>query len=411
MAVSRKTAIRRNARKRMILEIIRNTPAASRAVVQKLSGLSMDSTLGLIDELLRDGLIVSMGKSDDGKVGRKATLLKINSEGRYFVGLRFNAGSAVGVVINFDRQVVLRGEWRAAGMMTAKEMVDFLGNAVEELLSGLGKRRERVSGIGIGAPGIIDPKKGMILRYVHIPDWKDVDLKHTFEARFGIPTFVEHGVKCAARAMMTLPEHVGCGDMLYTQLDRGISMCIVANGQIYNGASYLSGEIGHIHAEDNGIRCDCGRIGCLETVASDSSILSAAKAALDMGRCGVLRAMLESGAPLWVSTLCEAERNGDADCAALLAHTGRSVGNVMAAAVGLLNPRQLMLVGWMTSSPAFQKSVRQSLGEHCLDESLNALTVFFTGRDNVSDARGAAELPYTKQFDSRESVAFYPVIA
>ena len=406
MAVSQKTYIRRDARKRLILEIIRSTPEACRTLVQKRSGLSMDSTLFLINELLESDLIHSVGKSDTRKAGRKSTLLRINEEGCFFVGLRFNASSVTGAVINFDSKVVLSRDWRSDGILSAREMLAFLGKCIEELLDGLGERRSKVKGIGIGAPGIIDLNKGTILRYVHIPDWKNVDLKKTFEQRFGIPVWVEHGVKCAARAMMSMPVHSSCADMLYLQMDRGISMCIVANGQIYNGATYLSGEAGHIHVEDNGILCECGRVGCLETVATDSAILRSAQALLQEGRCAKLKSMLDTGMPFWVSTVCDAELVGDKDCAELLGNTGRCVGKVAAAALGLLNPRQLILVGWMTSSPAFQRNVRRCLADGCLDESIQACQLFFSQRDKLADARGAAELPFSKQFDSRMSVDY-----
>ena len=399
MAVSSKTTVRRNARKRLILDIIRNTPEASRTLVQKLSGLSMDSTLHLVEELLKSGLIHTMGKSDSQKPGRKATILQINSDGCYFLGIRFNASSISGVVINFGREVILSREWDCHDKTSAQEMITFLGKCIAELLAEIGDKRSKVRGMGIGAPGIIDLKKGTIVRYVHIPDWKNVELKKTLESEFGIPVWVEHGVKCATRAFLTLPEHSNCSDMLFMQMDRGINMCIVANGQIYNGSSYLSGETGHVHIADNGMLCDCGKLGCLETVASDNAILRATRDLLKEGNCAVLKSMLDAGSPLWVSTICRAEMAGDSDCAKLMENVGYSTGKVMAMSLGILNPKQFVLTGWVTSSPAFREGIKRCLTEECLDETLRACRVFFGLRDKLADARGAAELPFAKQFD------------
>ena len=401
MPVSSKTVIRRNERKRLILEIIRNTPEASRTAIQKLSGLSMDSTLHLVEELLKSGLIYSVGKSNTQKPGRKATILQINSEGCYFLGIRFNASSITGVVINFAREEILSREWDCREKTSSQEMIAFLAECIGELLVEIGEKRAKVRGIGIGAPGIIDLKKGSIIRYVHIPDWKNVELKKTFESQFNIPVWVEHGVKCATRAFLTLPEHSDCKDMLFMQMDRGINMCIVANGQIYNGSSYLSGETGHVHVDNNGILCDCGRFGCLETIASDNAILRAAQNLLNEGHCDILKSMIDTGLPLWVSTICDAEMAGDSDCGKLMESVGYGAGKVMAMSLGILNPRHFVLTGWAASSPAFRDSVMRCLREECLDETVQACRVFFGLRDKLADARGAAELPFSKLFDKR----------
>ena len=105
MAVSEKTALRHQKWKREILEIIRHSPNPSRITVKRQSGLSMDSTLLLIDELLEEGLILSLGKSENSRIGRKPTLLTINDNGCFFIGVRFSTGGVYSACMDFAKQI------------------------------------------------------------------------------------------------------------------------------------------------------------------------------------------------------------------------------------------------------------------------------------------------------------------
>ena len=401
MAVSEKTAIRRNRWKRKILEIVRTEPNASRILIKRLSGLSMESTLSMVEELLSEGLIESVGKMDDGKVGRKATLLRIRGDGGYFIGVRYNAASVTGVCMDFSQRVVCHSGEELNAAPNKQQMLDALERCIQDLISQLGQRKERLLGIGVGAPGTIDPVRGVVARYVHIPDWKDVPLKALIEKRFGLPTYVEHSVKCATRAAMAQPEYADCRDLLYLKIDRGLSMCVVIDGQVYSGSSYLSGEIGHIHAEDNGIACECGRTGCLETIASNDAIYAAAARGrrVTPARFAVLNRLLAEGHRLRIETLCLAAQQGCDGSRQVLAKAGRAVGDALAAATVLLNPAEIIVAGRLSASQEFCQALQKTLDDRCFPESLAAARLSFTGSFSTQDAQGAALLPFLKQFD------------
>lgn len=393
MPVSEKTAIRRSERKKLILQAIRQTPNASRTVVKELCGLSMDSALSLVEELLAEGLIVPCGQSAGGRAGRRATFLKINPAGCYFLGLRYNAGEINGVAMDFDQQPVCQESLTLPLGATGEQVMAGLYGVAEALLGRLGERARRVRGIGIGSPGIIDPEKGVVRRYVHIPQWREVPLKALMAQRLGLPVYVEHGVKCAARAMMGLPDYAGAQSLVFAQVGRGISLCLMLEGEIYRGVSYLSGEVGHVFAEANGITCECGRQGCLETVAAEGALLRKAREGQAAGGFACL-----AGKEPTLAGLLQGESCGDGDCRALLARAGEYLGRALADCVTLLNPSHLVACGPLAASPAWREGVNSALGARCLPESLAALQVSYTHPQGAFYALGAARLPYHQQF-------------
>lgn len=405
MAVSEKTALRHNRWKRQILEIIRATPNASRIAIKRQTGLSMESILSLVNELLDEGLIVSQGALDEGKVGRKATLLAINPDGCYFIGIRFSAGGISGVCTDFERRVICESQREFTGCPDARYVLDAIYACVASLLERMGDRRARLRGIGVGAPGIIDPERGVITRYVHIPGWENIPLGALLSERFHTPVYMEHGVKCTARAVLSAPEYAQSREMLFVQMGRGINLCVVTSGRIVYGASYLSGEIGHVYVAGNSRLCECGREGCLETLAASGALCGMAEEALYRmdARFAVLANNLGSERPVRLRQLCAAANAGCAGSKALLENAGRAIGDALAVSIMLTNPGEVVLSGGLSASGDFRDAVRAALARHCLPESLKASRLTFMEADARRDALGAAELPMHWEFGVEES--------
>ncbi len=403
MAVSEKTAQRHNRWKCQILKIIRTTPNASRIVVKRQTGLSMESILGLVDELLEEGLIRSRGVLEDGRVGRKATLLEINPDGCYFIGVRFSAGGIAGVCTNFEREVLYEYQREFVARPDVQTILEEIFACVSGLMERLGPRCERLRGIGVGAPGIIDLEHGVITRYVHIPGWKAIPLRGILTKRFGVPIYLEHGVKCTARALISQPPYTGIHELLFMQMGRGINLCMITGGRIVYGASYLSGEIGHMNVAGNDRLCECGRVGCLETLAASGALCAMAEEKVDTPPFAVLSGMLKGERPIHLRHLCTAANEGCEGCTALLSRAGQAIGEALAVSIMLANPGDVVLSGGLTASLAFREAVVDTLSRHCLPESLANAHLCFLPADARKDALGAAELPLQAQYGVVES--------
>ncbi|MBR5225764.1 MAG: ROK family protein [Clostridia bacterium] len=394
MAVSEKTTLRHQKWKREILDIIRNTPNASRILVKRKSALSMDSTLSLVEELIDEGLVLSVGKSDSGKAGRKATLLEINPNGAYFIGVRFSAAGISGALMNFACETVNTYRLEFAAPPEEESLVSGILACIQALIDQLGEKSSLLLGIGLGAPGIIDLKQGTIVRYVHIPGIHSLPLRQIVEDRFHIPVYLEHGVKCSARAALSKSEAVSGRDLLFMQTGRGIHLCVIIDGQIHTGMHYLSGEIGHMQLAS-------GRT--LEETTSSSSLCQFARAALERKDPQFARLADMAGDHMTLEDIIRAADLGCRGSTSLLMQAGEAAGNALSAAIMIVNPSDILLNGTLCASSHFELAVRQTLHARCIPESMSGVTLRFIASDPRQDASGAAMIPFHMQFGMNDN--------
>lgn len=390
MAASEKTTQRHERWKRQILQVIRTREDASKTTVRRETGLSMDSTLSLVDELIADGLVLTAGKTGSAGAGRKAMLLTINPEGCFFIGIRFSAGSISGVCMNFAREIICQKDIDLPHPPDAATLTGLLISCTEELISQLGSRKEKLVGLGIGAPGIIDIEQGIIRRYVHIPGLENYPIVRLLQEKFHLPVYLDHGVKCRTRALLSDPEYAHSPGLFFLQMSRGLNMCIAANGKILNGAGYMSGEIGHIHTEGNQRLCECGRRGCLETVASGAAICARAREAIDTAPFVLLKEHTDQGKLLNLSLVMDCAKQGCEGCIALLKQAGNALGAALASSVTILNPETVILSGIQAESPVFRQAVSSALQQNSLAESLQSCHILWLPANAMADALGAA---------------------
>ncbi|MBC8248400.1 MAG: ROK family protein [Anaerolineales bacterium] len=143
--------------------------------------------------------------------------------------------------------------------------------------------RGQVQGIGVVAPGPLDPWKGVIMDAPNLPGWKNVPLKDLMEEEFGLPVFVGNDANLAALAEQRFGAGQGVSDLIYITVSTGIGGGIIADNRLLLGAQGLAGEVGHQTIEAHGPRCNCGNIGCLEALAAGPAIARTARELIKTG--------------------------------------------------------------------------------------------------------------------------------
>jgi glucokinase len=129
-----------------------------------------------------------------------------------------------------------------------------------------------IAGIGIGAPGPVDYKEGVVHCAPNLPGWKEVPLANIIKDEFQIPVILENDANVAAWGEKKLGVARGIDDMVCLALGTGIGAGLILGGKIYHGKNNLAGEIGHIIVNKEGPRCNCGNYGCLEAYSSAAGI-------------------------------------------------------------------------------------------------------------------------------------------
>eukprot|EP01037_Dinobryon_pediforme_P001242 gene1242-1257_t len=251
-----------------VLRAIATDGPVSRAQLARDLGLSGPTLTQATKYLLDRGLIVELDQTASTG-GRRATLLGLVAGAGQILGVKLAEDHLVGVCIDMESRI----QWKFSSDFNSRGE-----DALEELYSILKRNIKKVSGqllgIGIGVPGVVSPgdfgtTKSAIL------GWNSVNVGKVLSERLSTPVLLENDVNTLAIDESLFGRGKDTSNFLTITFGRGIGMGIVINGELYAG-SHGAGEIGHVTVSNNKLACECGKYGCLETMASDPAILNKA---------------------------------------------------------------------------------------------------------------------------------------
>ncbi|MDX8045991.1 ROK family glucokinase [Gracilibacillus sp. S3-1-1] len=221
--------------------------------------------------------------------------------------------------------------------------------SVEDKLNELQIKTERCLGIGVGAPGFIDPETGMIAIAVNI-GWKDFHLKESLEQLSGLPVYVDNDANIAALGENWKGSGRQVDNMLAVTLGTGVGGGIIANGKIVTGANGTGAEIGHITVEKEGAPCNCGRNGCLETVTSATGIVRQAEEYIVAGRAAALKERKDANGSVSTKDVFDLAAEGDEASHQILNHVFDVLGFALSNIAVTLNPSKIVIGGGVSKA-------------------------------------------------------------
>ncbi|KAA9029948.1 ROK family glucokinase [Niallia endozanthoxylica] len=164
-----------------------------------------------------------------------------------------------------------------------------IASSIHQKLSEYEVTKERLIGVGIGAPGPVNEADGSVEIGVNL-GWRNFPLQEILERETSLPVTVENDANVAALGEMWKGAGKGAKNLLCVTLGTGVGGGIIVNGEIVHGANGAGGEIGHITSVPaHGAPCNCGKTGCLETIASATGIVRLAVEKLSSGQPSKLR--------------------------------------------------------------------------------------------------------------------------
>jgi len=176
--------------------------------------------------------------------------------------------------------------------------------AIQKALDKSCSTLEQIRGIGIGVAGPLDSQSGVVFAAPNLSEWENIPLQGIFQEYYNLPVFIENDANAAALGEYVFGAGRGCKNMVYLTISTGIGSGIIINGQIMEGTSGTAGELGHMTVDWRGECCNCGNIGCLESIASGTAIARRANEAIAAGRGAELLAFVralqqDTEGPLW----------------------------------------------------------------------------------------------------------------
>jgi glucokinase len=227
-------------------------------------------------------------------------------------------------------------------------------NAVLERICGLAEsvltdaRRELPAaplGVGISAPGPLDPWRGVVIDPPNLAGWRDVALADAVEATVNLPTFVERDTNVAVQAEWRYGVGRGAQNVIYITISTGIGGGLVLDGRPLYGPDGVAGEVGHLTVELDGPLCGDGMPGHVEAIGSGTAIARDARALLERGGSPRLAELARDGAEVDAALVARAADDGDEACRAILDRAWVAIGAMCAGLVNVLNPEVIVLGG------------------------------------------------------------------
>ncbi|MBN3039407.1 MAG: ROK family protein [Candidatus Omnitrophica bacterium] len=192
----------------------------------------------------------------------------------YIIGIDIG-GTKTSISLGSSQGKILAKEVFATGSL--KTTLSQAKGVIRAFLSRYDKGLKRTKGIGISCAGPLDLKKGILYNPPNMPTWRNVPLKKIFAQSFNLPVALDNDANAAALAEKLFGAGKKVDNLFYYTVSTGIGGGLILNGEIYHGASFDAGEIGHTVIMPGGPKCGCGKRGCLEALASGTAIARMAR--------------------------------------------------------------------------------------------------------------------------------------
>lgn len=279
------------------------------------------------------------------------------------VGIDLGGTNVRLALINLQGKILSRWEWATASMPDQTALVSTLAADLAKAGEEARSQGWEVRGVGIGVPGLIRPKEGLVVFSPNVPALNECPLVPLLASRVNWPLFLENDAN-----LFTLGEHwlgAGAGQqhMLGITLGTGVGGGLILNGQVWGGPEGTAGEIGHMTVDPEGRKCHCGNRGCLETMASGFWTVTWVKEQLAQGASSWLRELYETDpGAIEGQTLVVAALQADPLARKAFDRVGRSLGLVIASVVHLLGISRVVIGGRFARAwEVFQLSLETEL--------------------------------------------------
>lgn len=243
----------------------------------------------------------------------------------------------------------------------------------------------RLAGVGIGVPGFIEMKKGLIVGSHNLPGFDDFPVRDEIEKRLGTQVILENDANAAALGEKWMGAGRDVDDLVLLTLGTGIGGGIITHGRVLHGHIGMAGELGHMTVVPNGNPCGCGNYGCLEKHASATAIVSMAR-------------LLSLGDDLSSEDVYHLAKDGDEKARMIFHIMGESLGIALATLINVFNFPLYLLSGgvlpaWDLFSPSMFHQIR--LRSFTFRNAPTRIDKAILGGD--AGLYGAAYLPFQHQ--------------
>ncbi|MFI3256879.1 MAG: ROK family transcriptional regulator [Spirochaetales bacterium] len=372
-----------------LLNLLKDSGPLSQVELSNLSGYSRSTVSINCDKLLLSGYIVPV----DNNAGQKKNIgLCLNKDFGCVIGIGMGGSCCSVALCDFEGNVLDLKTFSTDLLCGPEPILELICHYIDIQL------KENISqsplyGIGMGIPSPVKYEIGTAFHPAFMPGWHLYPIKDYLQSRYKCPTFVDNEVNTLALREYAELQESSCKVLLCIKVGTGIGAGIIINRNIYRGENGEGGNIGHIQVEGNQLLCTCGKVGCIESVASIPAIEQQATEMAQKNTESILYEIYKQKQHISITDIREATNKGDRYALEIIKEAGINLGNLLGKITVFLDPGKIIITGRISClGPIYLDYIRREILKQASPWTGTDFTIEFSQLTDNTPATGAALL-------------------
>ena len=376
----------RDLNKASIFSLIHKYGPISRKELASNTDYSTATITNHVNRLLENDYVIETDKGHSTG-GRKPVYLVVNPDKAYIFVLSIEVKNIELVLFDLDFEVVERKAFNIKS--EPKEIMNEINDEIANILENQGISENRIMGIGVSVPGIID-RDNQSLVFAPNLGWKNIKITDIIKEKFEFPIIIENEANAAALGEKEFGNYES-DSLIYVSINEGVGCGIIIDDRLYRGSSGNAGEFGHIIIDNDGLSCHCGKNGCWETISSENFIINTVNRTLNQS--------------LTINEIYQEAQIGNKEIIKILNRTGENIGLGLVNIINSLSPKKLIIGGNITKvKDIISDDIMKMVTEKSLPASLDKTDIEFSKIVNNPITYGMAQLIFNKYFNIYKTI-------
>ena len=296
---------------------------------------------------------------------------------KFIIGIDLGGTNLKVALLDLNYNIKDRETLSTRSFMEKEDLILGIEHCVNRFIKYNNLSKAQILGVGLGLPGQVDARAGIVHFFPNIPGWKEVKFRDILRKKLGLAIFLDNDAKLMALAEHKLGAARGFRNVLCMTLGTGIGGGIIINGKLYRGFNNAAGEVGHLPINENGAACNCGSSGCLEAYVGNRRIITQAKKIFKRN--------------ITLEKLSQLAAKHNRLAIAIWHNTGRHLGFALAGVVNLLNLDAIVIGGGVAGAGSLLfDTIRNRLKEQAMSVQAKHVRIFKAKLGNDAGLIGAA---------------------
>lgn len=348
-----------------------------------------------LNELIKKEYVVVNGFAPSTG-GRRPQSYSLNVDQGYILAIAMDQLFTRIVIMDMANNEVADIETIELDLHQKKHALKIVAETALDHIQKAGIDKSKIIGAGVAMPGFINVREGV--NYTFFEQYPNMSHREYLEMELGLPVYIDNDSSLTALAEWTFGPAKGHKNAMIINIGWGTGLGMIVDGKLFHGDEGYAGEFSHIPLSDNGVLCECGKRGCLET---ETSLLTMAQKAVDQLQESEKNGIKLKDVKYMSDVVMDAAIKGNQFCINLLSQMGLALGKGIAILIHIMNPGLILLSGrGAKAEKILMAPVQQALNQYCIPRLVEntKIEVSKLGQDAVLQGAAALVMEHGKLY-------------